>query len=452
MKLHIKIAPLVLILVFVISFTNCNKHISKAFIEPPLNGINIEFISFKADAASENNIDLGYGNSIEIPANAFVNQNNEPISGEVDIDFREFQEAADILISGIPMTYDSGGVKYDFQTAGMFEINASQSGEQIYIAEGKKLKVNLASEVDGDYNFYKLDTNRRNWAYMGAANPSINERKAELEKDIPKMPDLPKEPRKFSKKDPIIDFDIDYKDFPELKAFSTVLWAYSDQNKNPRIKSINWVFKTKWASINLKEYDSQNALYLLNLKNGELETEFLVSPVLSSSDHEKALIIFNKQMSNYNIGLAERKLKEERIENERSFIRSYEIMDFGIFNWDIFYKRKDIIAFNARIKYDQDYDLEANDILVYLITANNKAIIKYNSNNLSSFRFCPSDENKLVSILPGNKIAVFTNRDFKLLVENELSARKVDDYEFKMKIINKEVSSTADFKKLIATI
>jgi len=33
-----------------------------------------------------------------------------------------------------------------------------------------------------------------------------------------------------------------------------------------------------------------------------------------------------------------------------------------------------------------------------------------------------------------------------------LSARKVDDYEFKMKIINKEVSSTADFKKLIATI
>ncbi|NJN77433.1 MAG: hypothetical protein HC803_03155 [Saprospiraceae bacterium] len=65
------------------------------------------------------------------------------MKGKVDISYREFHDAAAIIASGIPMT-NSEGDKY-METAGMFEINGSQNGQEVGIADDKEIEVKMGS-------------------------------------------------------------------------------------------------------------------------------------------------------------------------------------------------------------------------------------------------------------------------------------------------------------------
>ncbi|HRD40305.1 MAG TPA: hypothetical protein PLC65_16880, partial [Bacteroidia bacterium] len=76
---------------------------------------------------------------IKVPQNAFVNKAGPDIIGDVEIQYREMHDQADIIASGIPMTYDSAGTKYHFESAGMFDIKASQNGEQVFLKHGKQI-------------------------------------------------------------------------------------------------------------------------------------------------------------------------------------------------------------------------------------------------------------------------------------------------------------------------
>ena len=68
----------------------------------------------------------------KIPMDWAVDKNGQPIKGEVEIAYREFHNAAEIIASGIPMT-DKTGEKY-MQTAGMFEVKGSVANETVEIA------------------------------------------------------------------------------------------------------------------------------------------------------------------------------------------------------------------------------------------------------------------------------------------------------------------------------
>ena len=38
--------------------------------------------------------------------------------------YREYLDQKDVFLSGIPMNYDSADVRYNFESGGMFEMNA----------------------------------------------------------------------------------------------------------------------------------------------------------------------------------------------------------------------------------------------------------------------------------------------------------------------------------------
>jgi hypothetical protein len=134
-------------------------------IEGPCVGVNIPFVSNSVDASEGGTLEIN-GSTITIPPNAFVFCDGGEVKGDVDINFRDFHDKADLLLSGIPMGYDSAGTHYDFETAGMFELRGMQDGKSVCIKDGKAVGVDLKSHFGEGFNNYNLDETTGEWDYL----------------------------------------------------------------------------------------------------------------------------------------------------------------------------------------------------------------------------------------------------------------------------------------------
>jgi len=163
---------------------------TKSFVNPPVAGVNIPTTTLKINAETGGTITLPSGSMIEVPANAFVNADGSMVKGIIDLKYREFNKPTDFFVSGIPMTYDSAGTKYTFESAGMFDLTGFAGSNPIKIADGKSLNVKMNSVYKDDrYNMYLLDTIKKSWAYLGKSEmekPKVKkENIAAIEHGIP---------------------------------------------------------------------------------------------------------------------------------------------------------------------------------------------------------------------------------------------------------------------------
>jgi hypothetical protein len=159
---------------------------SHPLVKPPVKGLDVypDVYSYRGMTGGE--IEYGSGTTISIPANAFEDANGALVTGNIDITYREFRDPVDIVLSGIPMTYDTGGVVENFESAGMFEINASQNGNEVYLREGVKIDMNFAVvDTASTFNFYRLDE-KKGWEYI--------ESTGEVEREMIPAPDSVKAP------------------------------------------------------------------------------------------------------------------------------------------------------------------------------------------------------------------------------------------------------------------
>ena len=125
-------------------------------ITPPLSTVNIPYRNETVLAENASRITVDYVN-FNIPPNAFLNQKDSLVKGEVDIKVRTFDDPETIFIGGVPMNYDSAGFDYNLSSAGMFEFNAYQQGERLKPNPEREIQVNMLSEkLDSGYNVFSL--------------------------------------------------------------------------------------------------------------------------------------------------------------------------------------------------------------------------------------------------------------------------------------------------------
>lgn len=135
-------------------------------VKPPVKGLDVYPDVYSYSAMTGTAIRYGSGTKLSIPAMAFEDANGTTVTGNVDITYREFRDPVDIVLSGIPMSYDSGGVAGDFESAGMFEINASQNGTEVFLKDDKQIGVEFAVvDTASTFNFYRLDE-KNGWEYI----------------------------------------------------------------------------------------------------------------------------------------------------------------------------------------------------------------------------------------------------------------------------------------------
>ena len=319
-------------------------------INPPLKEINIPFTSFKVTAEKGGTLDFKTGSKLIIPKNAFADAQGKPLTGEIELRYREFHDAADFFVSGIPMTYDSAGNKYQFESAGMMEMQGYKDGEKVTIAKGKSIAIEMASPQKGtEYNLYKLDTAHNNWSCLGKdkvtkeqkqngsgvagfgnEQPLVTtEQRQELQKietkkevvvkeketRIAALPKPAPEPRKpvLAKNDKrTFDIAVEDKEFPELDIYKGVLFEIGQENKdfNPAYYDITW------DDASLKDGPKKGINYALTLKKGLKTYGFIVYPVFEGKDYESAQKTYQDKFSKYTATLDKRKADEKRIEEE----------------------------------------------------------------------------------------------------------------------------------------
>ncbi|MEZ4954590.1 MAG: hypothetical protein R2825_13560 [Saprospiraceae bacterium] len=211
----------------------------KQDISPAFASINVAAQHLTVKGTDAQTLQLSSGSSIDVPAAAFVNANGSPVTGDVDIAFREFHNAAEIIASGIPMkVFKENGKEEWMQSAGMYEINGSQNGQPVFVAPGKTLNVNLVSEVDGAYDFWKFDEESGNWDNLGVSTPQPNPNATIPQNAIPSGQYRPTTSctDRFQSKYPTHRFEVNLKNFPELADKQGIVWQYAGKRcpKRPR--------------------------------------------------------------------------------------------------------------------------------------------------------------------------------------------------------------------------
>ncbi len=316
-----------------------------AFVSAPSQKLAIRYSSYKVNNTQGANIVHNKNTKITVPKNSFVDKNGHDIIGEVTIAYREFHDIGDIVVSGIPMAYDSAGKKFNLESAGMFEITGTQNGEPVFIKDQQNIAVELASQNAEDrFNQYYLDTIAQNWTYLKrdhcskAVSPTPPNAKVRPDKNtsklvalqqevnviIPKKIDsikvvyenkisripVPKEPLKpaqANKNRASFKLDGSTDEFPELAAFNNVLFEVGPENKNYRKE----MHEITWSDVKVSPGPDRGKNYLLTLSYRSRSEKLIVYPVLQGSDYEKALEIYDQKLANYD-ALVEKRQKEEK--------------------------------------------------------------------------------------------------------------------------------------------
>ncbi len=338
------------------------------YVNPPLPQVEKAFSSYAVNVSKGGVYNYKSGSKLTVPVAAFASLQGTPIEGEVTLHYREMHDFIDFFLSGIPMTYDSAGVQYTLESAGMIEIFAEQDGKRVNMAPGKSIDVELVSNVNvspqlnvpPDYNIYQLDEEQRNWVYkevdkmqvmdedvvggqFDATSPffpidkelrekiqsiQVNQRNeiARIEASLP-IAKQPIKPEVANNNDYV--FDLDFNDLKKPNAtgeladaqqelaelyrqYEKMLWQLnpkSDISAEELQKGFSNVTGISIKKLNNRDYE-------LKLEKEDNSLTVVVNPVLSGSDYNDAMAEFNRDFERWENEMKERNAKLQAAKNE----------------------------------------------------------------------------------------------------------------------------------------
>lgn len=325
------------------------------YAEPPVPHLNPAMVTKTLVAEQGGTFENKRGSKYHISAGALVQEDGQPVSGEVTIRYREMHDYVDFFLSGIPLTYDSAGKTWQFESAGMVEILAEQDGKPLKLKPDMPIEVELVSEIPvkaGEnipkYNLYKLDKEKRNWVYESidniqlidypdfgsgeflegqpelkhtfADNLSRIERTAQA--NIAKLesaftlPVPPMKPERANGNNFVFDLDFEKNDFnsnPDFtqeesnrlfELYKGALWQVK-AGESISAKDL----KQRWDDARLKPITSRE--FELTLIKNNIEFKVLVNPVLSGEAYQNALEKYAAEQAAYIVALDARKAQLE---------------------------------------------------------------------------------------------------------------------------------------------
>ena len=482
-------------------------------INPPIKKLDIQSDSYYCENEVGGEFTHSSGSNIFVPKNAFVDNNGNSLNGEIELRYREFHDPIDFILSGIPMTYDSAGTEYTFESAGMIEIYGYQNGKPVELADGKPIRIEM-NPKDGSsrFNLYELDTSSGDWRYKGKTElvsedmdestgaPTVTSKtsKDNVKTNIMKTKEAtevtktelaiakkeviehkktqPSKPKASVNKDRQFDLDVDPKEFPELKNYSSLTF---EVDKNDRNFSAD-VYEIEWEDISLSEKEKGKSYYLTLFK-GSAKRTFSVFPIFEGTDYKRAMEEFNQKFAAYEKELDKRISKEKKIKeklkkqmllyetalalekkkqvefeaNQAAYYakakdahknsiainvvaRAFNVTRFGAWNCDSPIAKPSGARVNASFADNAGVNLGLHN--VNLIEKNKNAVFTYNESQFNNFKFNPEEENTIVAFTANNNIAIIKPIYFK-------DMPKEKKHQFEMEIIDVKSMTVKNVKE-----
>lgn len=460
---------------------------SSNYVNQPFKNIKADVETFNVDVAEGITVYSENGSSIAIPDHAFVYDNNDPVEGEVEIKYKEIHDQKDIFLAGVPMEYDSAGVKNNLKSAGMIHIQGYKDGKKVHIAKGKKLDIELVSQKAGtNYNIYELDTVNKNWVYKEKGTVAVHIPEDNADSEIEETPEIkkiknelaqiqndikilkknkPVKPQKAGKNDWKFNLEVDDADFPELAAYKNTIWQVDESRKKFDPENA----KIIWSDI-IIEKDGDNA-YEITFTKADLKVSYFASPVFAKEDYAEAKKVYDQKFKEYDTKLQERKKleaeKKQELEERRQKLiayqdsvqqihnayvkkintinhirRGFSIENFGYWNCDdlhLIQNRKNETIFPV--------DDNGDAIDIYSMSVVLKGVNSvYNVGGYKDKGYYISyneyEEAMIWTVTKDGKLAVLTYEEFERQVKNS------PDSEVEMKIFDIEITSEEQFSIL----
>ena len=353
------------------------------FVNPPMDGINVPWEKMMVDAAKGGIVMNIRGSKLSFPKMAFVDSLGNSIKeGKVEVRYREFMDQIDQIVSGIPMTYDSAGTTYQFLSTGMIEIKGYLNNQEVDIATKKKIDIELASNKTGpEYNLYNLNVEERNWECMGKPliikrnyNPQKEKKEKEKQKEVvdaklQKTPeykklkkkrisilaeiktikaDKPKEPKEAIEDIPMVNFDFNKNDYPELSEYSKVLFQLDNGEKiNPDDA------RRIWNEVAIEKQNDQYKITFTETPTG-YKAVYVTNPVYEGQSYKEAKEIFEGKFDSYTKKMDIKKSIYKKLGSKISAVRNRINNDYVNDNNNSINMVKDIFAVKAFGTYNLD--------------------------------------------------------------------------------------------------
>ncbi len=298
-----------------------------AFIQPPSKNLNVPFSRYEFDAAKGDTLVYSSGSIIIFPPNGLVNASGELIQGLVTVLYREFADPLDFYLSGIPMSYDSAGKTYNFESAGMCEIDVLKDNKPVFVNQKNSPKIHLASKSnDPAHNLYYLDTNARNWKYVGK-DLITSFKKDNFKKPVQSklnqsenslLPAKPVKPAKASGDRQAFSIAIEPGSFEELFAYDRLKFELLNE-----VAQLNTDAEELWKNVQLNRTNNEG-VYTVTFSNDKRSVTYRVKPVLEGADYEGAIKIYNEKLKAYESALSKRLAADKQFNDSIATINRKE--------------------------------------------------------------------------------------------------------------------------------
>lgn len=461
----------------------------KPFVNPPLTEVKPQGKKISVDVAIGANVDLEEGTRLIIPRTAFQNDRGQLIqSGEVDVFYREMHDAVDFFLAGVPMTYDSAGMRHYLQSAGMIEIIATQNGQPVGMAPGKKIRIelqsNVAPQADGSwptFKIYHLDTLARNWAFYGSSSMVFEEAvdlapssDAEQEFEAKKSAILAADPAPLPPAKPVkpdgkaISFNMDLRSGeipvePGSEEAIASLQKGSIWQVLPNCPSFDpALLNLEWKSARLKRQSETE--YELTLIDENQQLRLLVQPVIIGKEFENAVKRYEEALARHQLELSEwekrsnQKIKalEERYKIEtdnqagkstssssRKVRHIFDINAFGIWNCD---RPAPLASSSFRIRTIEDQNgNKYPDQTAYLTDKSGASVYQLHTGRGSTVYFDSKKEYLLWLMTPEGKLAMVKTQA-EWADSNPKKGVKLN-----VKIFDREIRNEADLRRALTS-
>lgn len=400
--------------------------------------------SFSFNANENVQLKTKDGSLIYIDANSFEFENGDPVKTSINIGFKEYHNVIDVIKSGIEMRYDSAGVQYHLQSAGMFEIKGFSEGKSIRFKQGKAASVELVTHTEGGrFNFYKFE--KEGWKFLHKDNnftKNLDSKRLNLEERISKVEEEVLEiekvmPHKPGKADPSklnVKVEFSKKEFPELAGFKDLLFEFiHDSIVQDDFEQFDW----DYVEIEKKK---AGEYLLLFFHNGD-KYAFNAKPVLESGQENGAFAnLFNSyteelkhkkdlakqlQLKRVKLYKKDEKKRDSSLTAYRAIIaqqsatddtgaklrRAFQIASFGLFNSDCPANLPEGALFVANFSAANNDTLKHHK--AYLVEKNTKKLFTYYEGNYASFQCNPESNNMIVVLTDSNQIYTCNNNEFE---------------------------------------
>lgn len=467
---------------------------SFAKIEPLIPSISAKYKHWEINPLRESKLVFSSGSQIFIPKNAFVNEKGEVVKENVNIAYREFHDAADILLAGIPMEIQLDKKMKNLETAGMYEILAESNGKKVELAAGKKIKVEMRSYQKGnDYDMYYFEEGREGWKKIGKpttfSNLNLTKTNSEKEKISDEMFSIPLGDNYF-----IFNYanllDMNIEELGNDNGFNRIEW---EKYRTDMQYGMNSTFVAKaqqygfhWYSVycdkvvtyqgnsypagmvlwkyheGVRIPDWLNENYEVDLQpanNGEPNVYHLV--VNKGDKYFDAyieLVIPLKDLyafppaywqTNREEAMAKIKEEEDRLRKEAGLFRSFEIYKMGIYNCDRIMADKEAFYIKGTFQLPKGKETLSNKEKIFFIPQNNQTVIAYDKNQWEKIALSAKQNARIITVLADGSIGFFSANQYKQIPFEKLKKMEMPAYNFVMAATPRKIDSEVDLRELL---